>query len=98
MSTEASGLSSSSSAILSVRSKRSAEAEKKPATNLEKLSKKRGGSSHVRRRAEGILKLLCSSGFSEVTIRRVLDDSPSTSTALRMYSLSHLDLNLRRVI
>ena len=49
-----------------------------------------GGSTHMRCRAEAILKLLSGGGFFEVNIRRVLGDSPDTSKALRMYSLSLL--------
>ncbi|GKV46492.1 hypothetical protein SLEP1_g53474 [Rubroshorea leprosula] len=82
MSTEASCLSSSSNAISNSRSKHSAGAEKKPAANLEKLRKKRGFLGQVRRRVEGILKLLSSGGFSEVTIRRVLGDCPTEAKPL----------------
>ncbi|GLT74477.1 hypothetical protein SLA2020_462720 [Shorea laevis] len=84
MSTDASCLSSSSSAISSARSRHTTVAEKKQAENSEKSRKKRDGSGRLRRRAEAILKLLSGRGFSEVTIRRVLGDSPDTSKALRM--------------
>ncbi|XP_039044474.1 uncharacterized protein LOC120183954 [Hibiscus syriacus] len=71
--------SSSSSGISSARSQR------KPA-KAEKIQRKRhsGGSNHMCRRAEAILKLLSGGCFSEVNIRRVLGDSPDTSKALRM--------------
>lgn len=43
------------------------------------------GSAHLRRRADAILKVLSSHGrASEVKIRELLGDSPSTSKALRM--------------
>ncbi|KAK8570762.1 hypothetical protein V6N13_103166 [Hibiscus sabdariffa] len=73
--------SSSSSGISSARSQRKT-------TKAEKIQRKRrsGGSNHMRRRAEAILKLLSGGCFSEVDIRRVLGDSPDTSKALRMYT------------
>ncbi|XP_027071663.1 uncharacterized protein LOC113769020 [Coffea eugenioides] len=50
------------------------------------------GSTHMRRRAEAILKVLSSHGrASEVKIRELLGDSPSTSKALRIL------LNLEQV-
>ncbi|KAG9134723.1 hypothetical protein Leryth_001050 [Lithospermum erythrorhizon] len=43
------------------------------------------GSGHIRRRAEGILKVLASCGpASEVRIREMLGNSPDTSKALRI--------------
>lgn len=45
------------------------------------------GSGHMRRRAEAILKVLTAHGsVSEVRIRELLGDSPSTSKALRMWA------------
>ncbi|KAL4377766.1 hypothetical protein GQ457_02G040650 [Hibiscus cannabinus] len=74
--------SSSSSGISSARSQRKTT----KTTKAEKIQRKRrsGGSNHMRRRAEAILKLLSGGCFSEVDIRRVLGDSPDTSKALRM--------------
>ncbi|KAE8671688.1 Detected protein of unknown function [Hibiscus syriacus] len=79
--------SSSSSGISSARSQRKTN-------KAEKIQRKRrsSGSNHMRRRAEAILKLLSGGCFSEVNIRRVLGDSPDTSKALRMYTLSFCSL------
>ncbi|XVE95948.1 hypothetical protein REPUB_Repub02eG0179400 [Reevesia pubescens] len=77
--------SSSSSGISSARSQRRTMKAKKMQAGKGELRKKRSRiSSHMRRRAEAILKLLSGSCFSEVNIRRVLGDSPDTSKALRM--------------
>ena len=86
-SAETSCLSSSSSSISSAQSQRkTTKAEKMQVANQRK--RRSGGSTHMRCRAEAILKLLSGGCFSEVNIRRVLGDSPDTSKALRMYSLS----------
>ncbi|XWS66349.1 hypothetical protein CRYUN_Cryun05aG0191700 [Craigia yunnanensis] len=80
---ETSCLSSSSSGISSAQSQRkTTKAEKMQAANQRKM--RSGGSTHMRCRAEAILKLLSGGCFSEVKIRRVLGDSPDTSKALRM--------------
>ncbi|XP_038693369.1 uncharacterized protein LOC119991189 [Tripterygium wilfordii] len=88
LSTEASCLSTSSSA----RSRRCvARGEKRNAPMMkvqEDLKKRRAGSVSstglLRSRAEDILKLLSRGGSSEVKIRQALGDSPDTSKALRM--------------
>ncbi|XVF07224.1 hypothetical protein REPUB_Repub06bG0120100 [Reevesia pubescens] len=86
-STETSCLSSSSSGISSARSQHkitATKAEKMQATTKQIRRRCSVGSTHMRRRAEAILKLLSGGCFSEVNIRRVLGDSPDTSKALRM--------------
>ncbi|KAK9671048.1 hypothetical protein RND81_12G003200 [Saponaria officinalis] len=57
-------------------------------------SRKRGGSTHIRRSAEAIIGMLSRGGCaSEVRIRQLLGDSPDTSKALRMFAfLSSLTL------
>ncbi|EOY09239.1 Uncharacterized protein TCM_024640 [Theobroma cacao] len=83
MATEMSCLSSGSSGISSARIQlKTTKAEKMQAAKQRK--RRSGGSTHMRRRAEAILKLLSGGCFSEVNIRRVLGDSPDTSKALRM--------------
>ncbi|XVE91953.1 hypothetical protein REPUB_Repub01dG0055700 [Reevesia pubescens] len=53
-----------------------------------KLRKRCSGiSTHIRHRANAILKLLSGGCFFEVNICRVLGDSPNTSKALQIYSL-----------
>ncbi|XP_022743930.1 uncharacterized protein LOC111294874 [Durio zibethinus] len=80
---EKSCLSSSSSGISCAQSKRkTTKAEKMKAAK--KSERRSGSSTHMRCRAEAILKLLSGGCFSEVNIRRVLGDSPDTSKALRM--------------
>ncbi|KAI4348693.1 hypothetical protein L6164_009385 [Bauhinia variegata] len=91
-STEASSLSSSSSGVSSARSLRyinRAGAEKMLGKVCERHTKHQNpkhviGSSHIRRRADAILKVLSDGGSSEVRIRQLLGDSPDTSKALRM--------------
>ncbi|XVE75613.1 hypothetical protein DITRI_Ditri12bG0107100 [Diplodiscus trichospermus] len=86
---ETSCLSSSSSGMSSARSQRKTTKAEKKQANKQRL-RRSGGSTHMRCRAEAILKLLSGGCFSEVNIRRALGDSPDTSKALRMYSLSSL--------
>ncbi|GAB2267015.1 hypothetical protein Dimus_002000 [Dionaea muscipula] len=50
----------------------------------EELKKRGVRSTHIRRRAEAILKMLSGGCSSEVRIRQLLGDSPDTSKALRM--------------
>ncbi|KAG2687121.1 hypothetical protein I3843_09G038200 [Carya illinoinensis] len=90
VSTDASYLSSSSSPLSSGRSHRSSyvtrgeKTQKRLATTCEEIRRKHVGSVHMRRRAEGILKLLSGGCSSELKIRQLLGDSPDTSKALRM--------------
>ncbi|KAG6640927.1 hypothetical protein CIPAW_09G038000 [Carya illinoinensis] len=90
VSTDASYLSSSSSPLSSGRSHRSSyvtrgeKTQKRLATTCEEIRRKHVGSVHMRRRAEGILKLLSRGCSSELKIRQLLGDSPDTSKALRM--------------
>ncbi|KAG5126659.1 hypothetical protein JHK82_027494 [Glycine max] len=89
-------LSSSSSGISSERSLRYAKRCRGAIVSVAGVncetaapSRCRAGSPNLRRRGEAILKLLsCCGGSSEVKIRQMLGDSPDTSKALRMYSLS----------
>ena len=89
-------LSSSSSGISSERSLRYAKRCRGAIVSVAGVNCKtaapsrcRAGSPNLRRRGEAILKLLsCCGGSSEVKIRQMLGDSPDTSKALRMYSLS----------
>ncbi|KAJ0098379.1 hypothetical protein Patl1_20513 [Pistacia atlantica] len=85
LSTEAgSSLSSSASAITSARSP-CVSGRRQMMVAREKPKRKTGGSTHIQRRADAILKLLSSGGCSsETRIRRFLGDSPDTSKALRM--------------
>ncbi|KAJ0042637.1 hypothetical protein Pint_17894 [Pistacia integerrima] len=79
-----SSLSSSASAVTSVRSPCVSE-RRQMMVAREKPKRKTGGSTHIQRRADAILKLLSSGGCSsETRIRRFLGDSPDTSKALRM--------------
>lgn len=97
-STEASCLSSSSTAGSSARSRIScyvSRGEKRLAMvhEDEEIRRKNVSSTHMRRRADSILKLLSGGCSSELKIRQLLGDSPDTSKALRMWSFS-LSLNL----
>ncbi|XP_074319103.1 uncharacterized protein LOC141656055 [Silene latifolia] len=66
------------SEISSKRKRNSAEA-------VEQKTRRRVGSTHIRRRAEAIIRMLSRGECaSEVRIRQVLGDSPDTSKALRM--------------
>ncbi|KAH9648340.1 hypothetical protein KPL70_025543 [Citrus sinensis] len=81
LSTEAgSCLSSTASPVSSSQSRYWVAARGKP-----RVRRTSSGPSHIERRAEAILKLLSSHGFSsEIKIRQALGDSPDTSKALRM--------------
>ncbi|XP_031262845.1 uncharacterized protein LOC116121025 [Pistacia vera] len=69
----------------SQRAKPVREREEADGVAREKPKRKTGGSTHIQRRADAILKLLSSGGCSsETRIRRFLGDSPDTSKALRM--------------
>ncbi|XP_059462841.1 uncharacterized protein LOC132191767 [Corylus avellana] len=88
-STEASCLSSSSTAGSSARSRIScyvSRGEKRLAMvhEDEEIRRKHVSSTHMRRRADSILKLLSGGCSSELKIRQLLGDSPDTSKALRM--------------
>lgn len=56
-------------------------------------SRKPVGSNHMGHRAEAILRVLSVGSASEVKIRELLGDSPSTSKALRMW-IPNLSLSL----
>ncbi|XP_010024070.2 uncharacterized protein LOC104414613 [Eucalyptus grandis] len=81
----ASGITSSSSEGSSAKNLGVQKFKKKREENrCEVLSRKRAGSTHMRRQADAILTFLSGGCASEVKIRQVLGDSPDTSKALRM--------------
>ncbi|XP_030453188.2 uncharacterized protein LOC115674813, partial [Syzygium oleosum] len=81
----ASGITSSSSEGSSAQSLGVQSFKKKrEEAHCEVLSRKRPGSTPMRRRADAILTFLSEGCASEVQIRQVLGDSPDTSKALRM--------------
>ncbi|KAF8395828.1 hypothetical protein HHK36_019782 [Tetracentron sinense] len=85
--TEASSMSSASSAVCGCPSRRVMDVGKKGLLvrdEEKKLRRKQVGSPYMRRRAEAILKFLSVGCASEVRIREVLGDSPDTSKALRI--------------
>ncbi|KAL5540418.1 hypothetical protein UlMin_044934 [Ulmus minor] len=84
MSTEASCLSSGCSAVSNGRSHSSGTIKERFGMVRENLRRISIGSNHIRRRADGIMRLLSKGDYSEVIIRQVLGDSPDTSKALRM--------------
>ncbi|OMO71344.1 hypothetical protein CCACVL1_18283, partial [Corchorus capsularis] len=84
MASETSCLSSSSSGISSARSQCKTTKAEKIQTGSNQRKRSSGGSTHIGRRAEAILKLLSGGCFPEFYIRRLLGDSPDTSKALRM--------------
>lgn len=81
-------MSGSSSAASSARSRYEDRGSQKLAMVRDDRTRRNIGSTHIRRRAEAILKMLSGGCFSEVRIRQELGDSPDTSKALRMWSFS----------